>query len=51
MNIARTIFVCIILIFTTLFFSNDLEFAAIAPLEDMFDTVRKIAINPLNALR
>lgn len=51
MNIGRTLFVCIMLILTTLFFSNDLEFAAIAPLEEMFDTVRKIAIHPLNALR
>jgi hypothetical protein len=34
-----------------MFFSNDLEFAAIAPLEDMFETVKKIAIHPLNALR
>lgn len=32
-------------------FSNDLEFAAIAPLEEMFDTVKKIAQHPLNALR
>jgi len=28
-----------------------LEFNAIAPLEDMMETVRKIAINPLNAIR
>jgi hypothetical protein len=32
-------------------FSNDIEFAAISPLEEMFDTIRKIAIHPLNALR
>ena len=32
MNIGRTIFICILLILTTMFFSNDLEFAAIAPL-------------------
>jgi hypothetical protein len=51
MNIGRTFFVCILLIVTTMLFSNDLEFAAIAPLEDMFDTVKKIAIHPLNALR
>jgi hypothetical protein len=51
MNIGRTIFVCLLLIITTMLFSNDLEFAAIAPLEDMFETVKKIAIHPLNALR
>lgn len=50
-NISRTFFVCALLIFTTMLFSNDLEFAAIAPLEEMFDTVRKIAVHPLNALR
>ncbi len=51
MNIGRTFFVCILLVFTTMLFSRDLENAAIGPLEEMFDTVRKIAIHPLNALR
>ena len=51
MNIGRTLFVCLLLIFTTLVFSNDLEFAAIQPLEEMFETVRKIAMHPLAALR
>jgi hypothetical protein len=51
MNISRTFFVCILLIFATIMFSSDIEFAAIAPLEEMFDTVKKIAIHPLNALR
>lgn len=50
-NIGRTIFVCLLLIITTIFFSSDLEFTAIAPLEEMMETVRKIAINPLNAIR
>lgn len=50
-NIGRTVFVCLLLIITTIFFSSDLEFTAIAPLEDMMDTVRKIAIQPLNAIR
>lgn len=51
MNICRTCFVCLLLIFTTMLFSNDLEFAAIQPLEEMFETVRKIAMHPLGALR
>lgn len=50
-NIGRTIFVTLLIIITTIFFSSDLEFTAIAPLEDMMDTVRKIAIHPLNAIR
>ena len=50
-NIGRTVFVCLLLIITTVLFSSDLEFTAIAPLEDMMDTVRKIAVNPLNAIR
>lgn len=41
----------LLIIITTIFFSSDLEFTAIAPLEDMMDTVRKIAIHPLNAIR
>lgn len=51
MNIGRTLFICILLIISTILFSNDIEYAAIAPLEDMFETVKKIAIHPLNALR
>lgn len=50
-NIGRTTFVCLLLIITTIFFSSDLEFTAIAPLEEMMDTVRKIAVHPLNAIR
>jgi len=50
-NICRTFFVCILLVIATIMFSNDIEFAAISPLEEMFDTIRKIAIHPLNALR
>jgi class 3 adenylate cyclase len=50
-NICRTFFVCILLILTTIFFSSDLEFTAIAPLEEMMEIVRKIALNPLNAIR
>lgn len=51
MNISRTFFVCVLLIISTILFASDLEFAAIAPLEEMFDTVKKIAVHPLNALR
>ena len=50
-NIGRTIFVCILLIVTTIFFSHDLDVIAISPLEEMMNTVRKLAINPLNAVR
>lgn len=50
-NIGRTLFVTLLIIITTIFFSSDLEFTAIAPLEDMMDTVRKIAVHPLNAIR
>ena len=50
-NIGRTVFVCLLLIITTIFFSHDLDVTAVAPLEDMMETVRKIAVNPLNAIR
>ena len=50
-NISRTIFVCLLLIITTIFFSHDLDIIAISPLEEMMNTVRKLAVNPLNAVR
>lgn len=51
LNIGRTFFVCVLLLITSMLFSNDIESTALEPLQEMFDTVRKIAINPLNALR
>jgi hypothetical protein len=51
LNAGMTLFVCLLLIGTTMVFSNDLEVNAIAPLEEMMDTIRKMAINPLNAIR
>ena len=50
-NMGRTSFVCLLLIITAYIFSSDLEYIAIAPLEEMMDIVRKIAKNPLNAIR
>ena len=50
-NIGRTVFVCLLLIITTIFFSHDLDVIAISPLEEMMNTVRKLAVNPLNAVR
>ena len=51
LNIGRTLFVCVLLIISTLLFSRDVEIYALEPLENMFDTVKKIALNPLNAIR
>ncbi len=51
LNIGRTLFVCIVLIVATLLFSRDVEIYALEPLENMFDTVKRIALNPLNAIR
>lgn len=49
-NIGRTLFVCLVLIISTLLFSRDIEVYALEPLENMFETVSKIAMNPLGAI-
>jgi hypothetical protein len=51
LNIGRTLFVCLILIVSTLLFARDLDNIALEPLENMFETVRKIALNPLEAIK
>jgi hypothetical protein len=51
LNVGRTLFVCLILVVATLLFSRDLEIYALEPLENMFDTVGRIALNPLGAIR
>lgn len=51
LNIGRTLFVCLILIVSTLLFARDLDTIALEPLENMFETVGKIALNPLEAIK
>lgn len=51
LNIGRTLFVCLILIVSTLLFARDLETIALEPLENMFETVGRIALNPLEAIK
>ena len=42
---------CLILIVSTLLFARDLDTIALEPLENMFETVGKIALNPLEAIK
>ena len=51
LNIGRTLFVCILLIISTLLFSNDLETQALEPLENMIITVQRISSDPLHAIK
>ena len=46
---SRTIFVCIILTISALFFSKDVNDLALRPIEKMMEKVNKIAQNPLSS--
>ena len=49
LNLARTIFVCIILSVGALFFSKDANDIALRPIEKMIENICFISKNPLNA--
>jgi hypothetical protein len=49
LSIARTIFVSIVLAFSAMLFSKDVEDLVLSPIETMIDKVNKIAENPLKA--
>lgn len=48
-NIARTIFICILLSIGALFFSRDAEILVLNPIERMIEKVKIIARNPMAA--
>lgn len=48
-NIARTIFVCIVLIIASLTFTKDAQTLVVDPLERMIEKVRLMSKNPLAA--
>ena len=50
LNIGRTLFVCILLIFSSMFFSKDVEDYLLQPLESMLVTVKRIAADPLKSI-
>lgn len=50
-NIARTIFVCIILAGASLIMTNDVTNMIVSPLEKMLKTINNIKENPLNAMK
>ena len=47
MNIAKTLFVCIVLTLGAIFFNNDTNRLVLIPIERMVARVRRIAKNPL----
>ena len=51
LSIGRTLFVCILLIVSTLLFSRDVELHALEPLENMITTVKNISNDPIHAIR
>ena len=50
LNIGRTMFVVILLIFSSLFFSQDIEIYVLEPLDSMLNTVKRISSDPLKAV-
>lgn len=51
LNIGRTLFVCVLLIAMSVLFTNDVEIQALDPIENMINTVKRIACNPLQAIK
>lgn len=51
LGIGRTIFVCLVLTLSALFFSKDANELVLTPIENMLYKVRQIAKNPLKAAR
>lgn len=49
LNIAKTIFVCIVLTLGAIYFTKDANELVITPIEKMVDKVKKIAKNPITA--
>ena len=49
LSIGRTIFICIVLTYGALMFSNDANSLVLAPIESMVEKVKRIAKNPLEA--
>jgi hypothetical protein len=50
-NIARSCFITILLIFSTIIFMYSIETNALTPLEKMSISINKISINPFDALK
>lgn len=50
-NLVRSCFITILLIFSTIIFMYSIENNALAPLEKMCISINKISINPFDALK
>ena len=51
LNMARTVFVCIVLAVSSILFSKDANDLVLGPIETMMDKVNKISKNPLEAVQ
>jgi len=49
LGILRTIFVCIVLTISSIYFSKDANDLVVRPIEIMLEKVKKISNNPLEA--
>ena len=49
MNMIRTVFICLVLAFSSLLFSKDANELIIGPIENMTERIKRIARNPLEA--
>lgn len=50
-NIARSCFITVLLIFSTIIFMHSIESKALIPLEKMCISINKISVNPFDALK
>ena len=50
LNMARTIFVCIVLVLAALMFNNDTNNLVLVPIERMMGRVSEIAKDPIKAI-
>lgn len=51
LNISRTVFVCLVLVVSSIYLTKDAQELVIEPIENMLDIVRKISENPLKAVQ
>jgi len=49
MNIVRTLFICLVLSLSSIFFTRDAQFMVFEPMERMIERVRVMASDPLAA--
>ena len=51
LNMARTIFVCLVLVLAALIFNNDTNKLVLVPIERMMERINRLSKNPIQATR